>query len=271
MADVQDIYRGIISPNGGLYQPGPEVVFPQSQPADVVRVTPEGLNVRSVQTVAVDPFTGALIQSTPKGNTAVRAALGREQSDAFRESKGSGPVVASAPGQPSGSIVVGKDNSRLGNNEYKFAFGPEPQPNEAVAAIDGITVPLPRKRPNIEANPGTNIPIRTPDGGMFGVQMSPGMARNLAGRAGVTGLPGIGAVPRVVIAAPPPANPRVAQALAAQQAAPFYSNGVANPAYRDYGPQSSPDGGVLPANSFGGNGGGGFTDSLGGRYYDRHL
>lgn len=59
---------------------------------------------------------------------------------------------------------------------------------------------------------------------------------------------------------------------AAMRAVQFQSNGVANPAYRDYSSNGTSDGGgALPANAFGGNGGGGFTDSLGGRYYDRHL
>jgi len=60
--------------------------------------------------------------------------------------------------------------------------------------------------------------------------------------------------------------------VAAQRQQQYYSNGVANPAYRNYGTQyQSEGGGIMPANSYGGNGGGGFTDSLGGTYYDRHL
>lgn len=218
MADVQDIYRGIISPNGGLYAPGPDVVFP-SRPSDVARVTPEGLNVRSVQTVAVDPFTGELIQSTPRGNSAVRQALSRDQSDAFRESFGAGPQIASSATQPSGSFVVGKDNSRLGDNEYSFAFGQQPEPNPAVAAIDGITttVPLPRRRPDIEGAPGTMVPTRVADTGAFGVPMSPGMSRNLAARGAMSAVPGLGGVMNSAFVQ---GNPQVAAALAAQPAAP---------------------------------------------------
>lgn len=47
----------------------------------------------------------------------------------------------------------------------------------------------------------------------------------------------------------------------------FYSNGVANPDYRNYSPGQSEGGGVMPSSSYSG----GFTDSLGGTYYDRHL
>lgn len=64
-----------------------------------------------------------------------------------------------------------------------------------------------------------------------------------------------------------------AAARAAAQAQPQYqSNGVPNPAYRNYDTvHQSEGGGLMPVNSYGGNGGGGFTDSLGGIYYDRHL
>ena len=60
--------------------------------------------------------------------------------------------------------------------------------------------------------------------------------------------------------------------VAAPSVAPILSNGVANPAYRDYTPSySSEGGGIMPAAAYGGNSGSSFTDSLGGTYYDRHL
>lgn len=56
-------------------------------------------------------------------------------------------------------------------------------------------------------------------------------------------------------------------APSAPSVAPYYSNGVANPDYRNYSPGTSEGGGVMPSGSFSG----GFTDSLGSTYYDRHL
>lgn len=48
----------------------------------------------------------------------------------------------------------------------------------------------------------------------------------------------------------------------------YQSNGVANPAYRDYSPTyTSEGGGVMPSGAYSG----GFTDSLGGTYYTRNL
>ncbi len=66
MAEPWELYEGIISPSGGLYDPGPEVSFPRE---------PSGLVSRSVTTVPIDdygnpifeqpsdPVVAALIQS----------------------------------------------------------------------------------------------------------------------------------------------------------------------------------------------------------------
>lgn len=59
------------------------------------------------------------------------------------------------------------------------------------------------------------------------------------------------------------ASPRLVQPVGQYQ-----SNGVANPAYRDYTPTYQSDGGgLMPSGAYSGS----FTDALGGVYYDRHL
>lgn len=60
---------------------------------------------------------------------------------------------------------------------------------------------------------------------------------------------------------------QAAKRAAVMQQQMFYSNGVANPAYRDYsGTRQSEGGGIAPSYSPGT-----FTDSLGGVYHDRNL
>jgi len=193
MADMS-VYDGIISPKGGLYKPGPEVVFPRGE-SDLV--------TRKVQTVAVDPFTGQPIVAGQGGNmTNVRAAMSSSGGARF-DGRGSANLVQ--PNQPSGSIVADKSQERLGDNSYAF-FGEPKSP--ALDAIDTVAatsiVPLPRKRPNIEANPGTRL-----DTGLMGVPMSQGMSERLAGGEAMGMVPGVSIV----------RNPRVFQALAAQQQA----------------------------------------------------
>lgn len=90
-------------------------------------------------------------------------------------------------GMPSGSVMNGKDQSQLAYGQPLTLAGSNP----AVAAIDTATsVPMPRKRPNIEAMPGTRI---EPAGatGMFGIPMSPGMNRSLAGQQVANLIPGV--------------------------------------------------------------------------------
>ncbi len=66
---ASSLYDGIISPQGGLYQPGPQVVMP-SQP----NVTAEGLAIRSVPTYSVDNYGNPVLEQQ-KAN-AVAQALG---------------------------------------------------------------------------------------------------------------------------------------------------------------------------------------------------
>jgi hypothetical protein len=190
MADMS-VYDGIISPKGGLYKPGPEVVFPRGE-SDLV--------TRKVQTVAVDPFTGQPIVAGQGGNMPnVRAAMSSSGGARF-DGRGSANLVQ--PNQPSGSIVADKSQERLGDNSYAF-FGEPKSP--ALGAIDNVTtVAMPRKRPNIEANPGMRL-----DTGLMGVPMSQGMSERLAGGEAMGMVPGVSIV----------RNPRVFQALAAQQQA----------------------------------------------------
>lgn len=99
MADVNDLYSGIIMPQGGIFKPGAPVVMPSSvgsTPSGVSRVTPEGLNVRGVQTVAVDG-NGTPILSAPQKAAAITRAL----------------VETAGIPHASGTVMSGKDESRL--------------------------------------------------------------------------------------------------------------------------------------------------------------
>lgn len=206
------VYDGIISPNGGLYRPGPEVVYPRGE---------SELTTRQVQTVAVDPFTGAPIGAGQSGNAPQVTAAMSARGGLGVGMRGTNTANFTAPSpvhQPDGSLVADKRQDRLGENEYSFAFGPEPEPNAAVAAIDGVTIPLPRPRPRtgFVGDPGST--------GAFGQRMSPGMAQIIATqpqyasqRAG-----------RLVAS-----NPQVAQALAAQQSAPAPQVASARPTIVD--------------------------------------
>jgi hypothetical protein len=186
------------APGGGrvtAYQDDP--LFGQATPA------PKTNRGGKPSTVAVDPFSGKPIQATSSGNTAVRQAMTRQQADGFRETMGARAMPLVAANEPSGAFMIGKDGSRLTDNAY--AFIPGEQQNPALGAIDGVTtVAMPRKRPNIEANPGMRL-----DTGLMGVPMSQGMSERLAGGEAMGMVPGVSIV----------RNPRVFQALAAQQQA----------------------------------------------------
>jgi hypothetical protein len=260
-----------VDPSFAPSNTGPDVVFPSSGTGGVSRVTEEGLNVYSRPSVSVNPFTGSPIMVAADGTRrSVQTATGPANRGPGRSSEASPVMMA---GQPNGSILSGKDQARLGANEYDFAYGEKSPIVAALSAIDEATVGMPRRRPNIEDNPGTIIPIRAPDTGRYGVKMSPGMSRVLGGQAGMAGVPGLGAMRSAVMRAPmmvaaPPQQARRPVMVAAPSVAPMLPNGVANPAYRDYTPSyTSEGGGVMPSSSYSGS----FTDSLGGTYYDRHL
>jgi hypothetical protein len=294
---ASSLYDGILLPQGGVYPgAGPDVVFPSgsppSVPAGVSRVTGEGLNVYSRPTYSVDNYGNPILEQQ-KAN-AVAQALG--VGGGGRGIAGArGDVAAALSGIPTanGTLVAGKSQDRLTPNAFGYGengmTGWTPQttanPTTALAAIDAAAgVGLPRRRPNIEANPGTLVPIQQPDTGLLGVKMSPGMNRNIAARAALGGIPGV--MQRAPVGRQPVNNITVRGGNKTQQAlaqvaasaprvnasnyAPvpqYQSSGVANPAYRDYsGVNTSSGGGIAPSSSSGT-----FTDSLGGTYRDRNL
>lgn len=180
MPTLEDIYGGILRPGplGGLYEPGPDVVFPrQSQP----------LTKRTVQTVAVDPFTG-----TPL------TVGGMNANDVIADIPGPAPM---AP-PPTIDAATPLDG-------YRLALTPTPPPaaplSPAVTAID-TAAPAPvapaqqAGLPMSERNPGDWLVRAWLDQGST---MPPPAMNNPA--------------------APMMGNPQVAQAMAArapQQAAP---------------------------------------------------
>lgn len=155
MADVSDFYRGILKPGGGIYTPGPPVVMPSSigsTPSGVSRVTPEGLNVRGVNTVAIDP-NGQPILSAPAKAAAITKAL----------------LATSGIPHASGTMMTGKDESRLSpSGGILSAYGEIPR----APAQDAITAALMASK-----GPGAAW------GGGWG---SDGLGRFLSGDPGMT-------------------------------------------------------------------------------------
>lgn len=271
---------------------GPEVVFP----------TPSGLTSRSVQTYAVDN-SGNPILNQQNSNAVAQALASTGRANGRASGGGVAEALAGmgAANQPSGTIVAGKNQDRLTPNQFGFGEnGPAGGvvPNDALAAIEALAPRFDPINPlggptwlqfddyinNTDAfgprgKPKTML-AEVEDVGQFGIPMSPGMKRNIATKATVTGVPGVGAA-----AARPALNKtQVALAGLAKPTGPkitaatyvpvpqTLSNGVANPAYRDYTPTYTTDnGGQMPAAAYGGDSGSSFTDSLGGTYYDRHL
>lgn len=191
---ASELYDGIISPQGGLYNPGPQVVMPNAG-----RVTAEGLTVRPVQTYGVDSYGSPIIPNTNPIAQQVQAnAVAQALSLGRANGKAAGGGVAAAlagSNQPAGSIVD-KSQARLAQGpqgwDPAYGYAPMPKPSSALGAIEQVAlanteVGMPRRRPNIEANPGTLVPTRpqtvfSPQGagtGVFGAAMSPGMAQRL--------------------------------------------------------------------------------------------
>lgn len=167
------------------------------------RVTAEGLAVRPVQTYGVDSYGSPIIPNTNPIAQQVQAnAVAQALSLGRANGKAAGGGVAAAlagSNQPAGSIVD-KSQARLAQGpqgwDPAYGYAPMPKPSSALGAIEQVAlanpdVGLPRRRPNIEANPGTLVPTRGPDTGNFGIPMSGGMNRGIAGRAGLGGIPGL--------------------------------------------------------------------------------
>ena len=186
MADMS-VYDGIISPNGGLYKPGPGVVMPDQGGG--------GLTSRSVKTVAVDEYGSPILTAQP-GASPFKAA------ETAIEARGGGSGTAGAQARiiaaltaanaADGSIRLGKDQSRMTPNQFGYGENGV-SGNEAVRVAEALaansSVPLPRKRPNIEAIPGTRVTVADDGMGIFGIPMSNGMTRNLAGKTAMSVVP----------------------------------------------------------------------------------
>lgn len=170
------------------------VGLPQ-QPSPMMAQSGGPLTTRSVKSVPIDPRTGmpaSQVARAPSPRTNV--GLGASLADLFAFQQ------AGDPRQPAGSVVIGKDQSRLSYND--LPQNPFAQ-NPALAAVDmAAGVPLPRQRPErfadvplpqsrpvgAMAGAGLNVPLPRarpaiggePETGLFGSTMSPGMANILA-------------------------------------------------------------------------------------------
>lgn len=182
------------------------------KPADVVRVTPEGLNVRSTQTVAVDPFTGNPIVASGSGNYAQKNANDVILDKPAPKLASSGTVNAATP----------LDISRLGLT-VDLNDAPGVKAIDAAAPVN-ITVPL-GQRPTGSAFKGgwgsngfmTFEPAATGDG--------PGWSDRERFLSPPTSRPGLvtGAAPKtaaVLAARPSPQVSSAPQVQAAMMASP---------------------------------------------------
>lgn len=173
MADVQDIYRGIISPSGGIYKPGPEVQFPSQSPNDAL-----------AQLLIQDAKGGAGLATGMRGSGELT----------YRD-------LETMANRIPGPNPVAKDQSRL--PVEPAGYGPDFAPEGPVTAVPKSKYAFTGSDP-FDAYKGSYVATarpaslmsrqpqqQRPDGGLFGLTMSPGMNRNLAGRAGIAGIPGL--------------------------------------------------------------------------------
>lgn len=194
MADVSGFYDGIISPRGGLYKPGPQVVMPGA---------PSELTTRNVQTVAVDPFTGSPIVSGDGGNMpATRAALGLSGNAYALASPGvrgggTAPFGAPIPG-PDGYTVADKSQERL-----PPGILPEnPFPTQTQMAFANMRGPSNAAHNAIlKATSGEQFGGDPGNAGLFGLKMSPNIPPQQ---------------PPGATMAPLPNNPQVTAAMASR-------------------------------------------------------
>lgn len=141
MADnFAQYYTGNMAPPlklpGGGYAPAPSAQT-QMTPEEIYQgiygepLTPSGgLTSRPVKTVAIDPMTGM-----PPRPQVAAAPLPTAQPGMY----GRGQPMPLPPNQPSGSIALGKDQSRLTQNAFGYGTNGAAGGNAATAAIDGAT------------------------------------------------------------------------------------------------------------------------------------
>lgn len=189
MADVDEIYKGIISPDGGLYSPKGGIysgILPNNTPKA------SGLTSRQVQTVAVDPFTG-------KPLTAGGTAQSKE--------------VVVPGGQVQGT---GYQSGYVAPPSHRLLPSP-PGMTIKTPATEAISTAVPDLR-GMVLNSGSRdtvaqrvagLGFRPPqmDNGIFGVPMSKTMTAMLGNDPGYAAQRGV--LPQAV----PQANPQVAQAM----------------------------------------------------------
>jgi hypothetical protein len=130
-------YKGLYDQVFGIDTSGGSKINFVPPGSNVARVTPEGLNVNKVQTVAVDPFTGSPIKA---GGTSVTA----RQLQAMRE-------VSGAQQQPITHTAIPTQERLTGTPAPQLAFaGDQNTGTSATAAIESATQPWgpgPRARP----------------------------------------------------------------------------------------------------------------------------
>ncbi len=106
-----------------------EFVQPQNQATDQVAHRPSsGLTSHSVQTVAVDPFTGNPIMADRNANDVIQN------------------IPGPAPQMPQSASTI---NAATPLDGYRLALTPPPAPSTAMAAIDGAVPPSAPTQPNL--------------------------------------------------------------------------------------------------------------------------
>lgn len=276
-----DFYTGAMDPNKPYVQTPGALPYNTNLPLST-DARGGGLTTRSVQTVPIDPVTGAptdalaqiLINDARAGGALGAGMFGRDEFTVGPSVRDLGGKFYGTPGSGGGVLKAGLPPGSTTDKAYLDRLAAEGAPRVTTATskpiradnANGILTSYLDLQEQFGPEPKQP---RRPEGGLFGIAMSPGMNRNLAGRAGIAGIPGL--PPRIQVQQAQKAA--IAQALVQGPQQPmFLPNGVANPGYRDYSPTySSEGGGQMPAAAYGGNSGSSFTDSLGGTYYSRHL
>lgn len=219
------VYDGILNPGGGLVTPQSQVdemyrgIYP-SQPSNVSRVTPEGLNVNKVQIVAIDPFTGNPV--TAGGTTAPHTAA----------------VLSKDPGRLTAGSATQLPPANYGAADMAYApsssvvarsINPDGTYSDPLTAIDHATAPK-------------------PTGGAWGGGWgADGVGRFLAGDPGQTDWSkisadnGLNGIPAQGFATLPNGKPTVRSVIAARKHPSF--NGADGRVYDYAGPDPNLPGG----------------------------
>lgn len=189
MADVNDIYRGILKPGGGVFEPGPPVMLP-----------PQGMGSSDATRKVIAALVGAnvpgdgpnwgMLDDQMSGDAyPVRsmADIGREIgypiNTLLRPDLSTGdqlPILQALAAEAAGSTDLNKNQDRLSTGSPLLAF--DGDQNTGVTIFPPGTVPVPMRRPSFTSGVQSVVdaleppgPMRRPD---FGGAVQPPQLTN---------------------------------------------------------------------------------------------